>query len=388
MSKDINRIYLLAKKIENNTISDTELDEFNAWYNSFDDQSVDYSEKDKELKKRILVSVMRRRKLPGKYTQMLLARLPAIGVAASIFIFLTWLFFQQSSRTPSVMADKTVVVKNDATPGMDRAILTLSNGDKLDLSKVEPGLIATEGNFQVFKSRDNIITYKLSRKAKRTSTRTSLFNVVTTPKGGKYQAVLPDGSQVWLNSNSSLRLPLDFGIGERRVGMSGEGYFEVAKDRKKVFRVATHNQVIEVLGTHFNVKSYSDEAVCRVTLLEGSVRIISDAAKISKLLKPGQQAEILSRASIINVHDVDTAPAVAWKSGYFEFDHTDIKSLMSQLSRWYNVDIVYQGAISNDYYEGRISRNVNLSEVLKILENGGVNFKIEGRKLIVLGNNN
>lgn len=384
MSKEIDRIYLLAKKVQNNTISDTELDEFNAWYNSFDDQSIDYIEKDEELKERILVSVMRRIKLFKKHKQTWLIKLPAISAAASLLIFFTWSFFQGFSKIPSAQAHKVVVVKNDATPGIDRAILTLSNGDKLDLCKVKPGLIATEGNFQVFKSRDNIITYKPLNETEKGFIRTSLYNLVTIPKGGKYQTVLPDGSHVWLNANSSLRFPINFGTRERRVEMSGEGYFEVAKDKRKVFRVATHNQVIEVLGTHFNVKSYSDEPVCKVTLLEGSVRIISGTAKISKLLKPGQQAEISSKTSNIAVQDVDTAPAVAWKSGYFEFDHANIESLMSQLSRWYNVDVVYQGPVSNEYYEGKISRNVNLSEVLKILESGGVNFKIEGKKLIVL----
>jgi len=386
MSKEKDRIYLLAQKVEDNIISKTELDEFNAWYNSFDDQSVDLGEEDKELKERIFVSMLRRRRLDSKPLQVLVAKLPLIGVAASLLIVFSWFFLNHSTKTSS-KANKVVAIENDATPGNDRAVLTLSNGRELNLEKIKPGLIAVEGNFEVFKSKDNTITYKRRSKADKGSLNNLAYNLITVPKGGKYQAVLPDGSHIWLNASSRLRFPLNFGITERRVEMLGEGYYEVAKDRKQVFRVATPAQVVEVLGTHFNVKAYADEPLCKVTLLEGSVRIIS-GGKNSKFLKPGQQAEISTKSHDIGVQDVDPAPVVAWKSGYFEFDHTDFKSLMGQLSRWYNVDIVYQGAISNDYYEGRISRNVNLSEVLKILENEGISFRIEGEKLIVLTNNN
>ncbi len=386
MSKEKDRIYLLAQKVEDNIISKTELDEFNAWYNSFDDQSVDLGEEDKELKERIFASMLRRRRLDSKPLQVLVAKLPLIGVAASLLIVFSWFFLNYSPKTSS-RANKVLAIENDATPGIDRAVLTLSNGRELNLEKIRPGLIAVECNFEVFKSKDNNITYKRLNKADRGSLSSLAYNMITVPKGGKYRAVLPDGSHIWLNASSRLRFPLNFGITERRVEMWGEGYYEVAKDRKKVFRVATPAQVVEVLGTHFNVKAYADEPLCKVTLLEGSVRIIS-GGKNSKFLRPGQQAEISTKSHNIGVQDLDPAPVVAWKSGYFEFDHTDFKSLMGQLSRWYNVDIVYQGAISNDYYEGRISRNVNLSEVLKILENEGISFRIEGKKLIVLTNNN
>jgi len=386
MSKEKDRIYLLAQKVKDNTISKTELDEFNAWYNSFDDEPANLNEEDKELKERIFISILQRKKLDNKPFHALVAKLPLIGVAASFLIVFSWIFLNYSPKAPS-KANKVVAIKNDATPGIDKALLTLSNGKKLDMEKIKSGLIAVEDNFEIFKSKNNTITYKRLSKADNSSLYNLSYNQITIPKGGKYQVLLPDGSHIWLNSSSRLRIPLNFGITERRVEMLGEGYYEVAKDKRKVFRVVTPTQVVEVLGTHFNVKAYEDEPLCKVTLLEGSVRIIS-GDKSSKFLKPGQQAEISTKSHHINVKNVDTAPAVAWKSGYFEFDHTDFKSLMAQLSRWYNIDIVYQGAISNDYYEGRISRNVNLSEVLKILENEGVGFKIEGKKLIVFTNNN
>jgi len=209
------------------------------------------------------------------------------------------------------------------------------------------------------------------------------FNTISTPVGGQYTVVLPDGSKVWLNAASSLKFPTAFTGTERRVELTGEGYFEVAKNKHMPFKVNFNREEVEVLGTHFNISAYPDEAVTRTTLLEGSVRISKN--NIKKILVPGQQAISSMQTGGFNIAEVNTDEAIAWKNGLFLFHNENIRSIMKKIARWYNVDVNYQGSFTNQEYGGRISQSKNLSEILKNLElTGTIHFKIEGRRVTVM----
>jgi ferric-dicitrate binding protein FerR (iron transport regulator) len=208
------------------------------------------------------------------------------------------------------------------------------------------------------------------------------MNTLTTPRGGQYEVMLPDGTKVWLNSASSLTYPVTFAGKERRVELTGEAYFEVAKNTSSPFFVKTSGQTVKVLGTHFNINSYEDEKCVKTTLLEGSVVITSDGNKQAVNLKPGQQS-VNKAASFDVINEADIDEAVAWKNGKFLFRNTDLQTVMRQLSRWYDVDVEYQGTIAERHYRGRISRNVPVSQVFEILKTSGINFIINGRTIIV-----
>ena len=210
----------------------------------------------------------------------------------------------------------------------------------------------------------------------------TLYNTISTPNGGDYQLVLADGSKVWLNAASSLRFPANFVGRERKVELTGEAYFEVAKNPAMPFKVKLNGMEVEVLGTHFNINSYADESAIRTTLLEGSIKINRPHA--SSLLKPGQQAMMDKNGQISVINDADLDEAVAWKDGKFQFDRADIHNVMRQLARWYNIDVEYKGTVAS-HFGGTISRDVNLSKVLGMLHlTGEVKFQVQDKKVIVM----
>jgi ferric-dicitrate binding protein FerR (iron transport regulator) len=239
-------------------------------------------------------------------------------------------------------------------------------------------VLAQQGNTSVIKKNDGQLEYNsLDGKTGEVA-----YNILKTPMGGQYKITLPDGSKVWLNAASSLKYPVVFVGAERRVEITGEAYFEIAKDLNKPFKVQLNNMEVEVLGTHFNVNGYSDEEAIKTTLLEGKVKVL--AAKEFKFLVPGQQAQLKSSGNISVTNDVSLEETVAWKDGNFQFENSDIKTVMRQLARWYEVDISYKGNI-NKHFIGSISRDVKLSQVLTMLQQTGeVKFKIEGKNLIVM----
>ena len=214
---------------------------------------------------------------------------------------------------------------------------------------------------------------------------TPVYNTITTANGNQYQLILSDGSRVWLNAASSIRFPTSFSGYERKVEITGEAYFEVAKNAAKPFKVDFKNKAgekdeIEVLGTHFNVNTYTDEPEMKTTLLEGSVKIT--AANKMQMLAPGQQARLTINGIELK-KNVDLDQVMAWKNGYFLFDNTDIYTLMRQISRWYNIEVIYEPNVKNDVFFGEIERKAELNEVLKILEVGDLHFKLNGHKLTV-----
>lgn len=268
--------------------------------------------------------------------------------------------------------------KPDMAPGKSGAVLTLADGSQVELDSTGNGTVNIQGNTTLLK-QDGKLTYRPGSG----SDQTLLFNTLATPKGRQFQVKLSDGTLVWLNAGSSIRYPIAFGSKERVVEVSGEAYFEVGEDPKRPFSVKAGQTEVEVLGTHFDVNSYDDEPALKATLLEGRIKI--SAPHASKLLIPGQQAQLQETGGISVVDNVDPGDVVAWKDGIFQFDESDIHTVMRQLARWYDIDVQYQGSVAM-HFGGSISRNVNLSKVLEMLQKtGAVSFEIRGKTVIVRG---
>ena len=269
---------------------------------------------------------------------------------------------------------------NDILPGGNKAVLTLSNRSDINLENVSNGTIIKDGDTKISKINDGQLVYNILEE-KPTQV---LYNTVTTPRGGQYQLLLADGSKVWLNSASSIRFPVSFAGDTRRVEVTGEAYFEVAKNPSMPFKVEVNGKKeIEVLGTHFNTNSYEDEGSIRTTLIEGSVKVTSLKTQESKLIMPGQQAHLNTNGQI-GIDKADPDKVMAWKNGYFNFDGADTKTVMQFVSRWYDVDVLYEGEIPQREFGGDIEKNLKLSQLLKILEKNDLQFRLEGKKLVVL----
>jgi len=301
-----------------------------------------------------------------------------IAIAASILLLITaGIVFRNSLIKEQTVASNAKV--NKIIPGGNKAILTLANGSQIVLESAKNGVLANQQNSIVNKTADGKLVYDASQKQQR-GTEVSGYNTISTPNGGQYQVVLPDGTMVWLNAASSLKFPVAFTGKERNVELTGEGYFEVAKNKAMPFRVTVNHSTVEVLGTHFNIMGYADEKSTNTTLLEGSVKIIS--GNNQKLIVPGEQARV---NGAIEVAKVNAAQAVEWKNGNFNFSHENIETIMRKVARWYNVSVQYQGAITNEGFVGTVPRSENITEVLNALElTGLVHFKIIERRVIVM----
>jgi hypothetical protein len=301
--------------------------------------------------------------------------------AAIIILFGTgaYLYTFQKKNHPAVAtptAFKSDIAKNDVLPGRQGAILTLSDGKTVVLDSLGNGIVADQAGTQVLLENGNL-TYNAS-KAGAVS-----FNTMSTPKGRQFLLLLPDGTKVWLNAASSITYPTAFIGRGRTVKITGEAYFEIAKNPGQPFKVKINDAAeIDVLGTHFNVNAYANEGSIKTTLLEGSVRI--SASRRTQTMAPGQQAQIKQDGSITTTDASDLAQTVAWKDGVFNFDGASLKEVMNQLERWYDIDVVYEKNIPDIGFFGKISRKASLSSVLKGLADAKVNSRIEeGRRLIV-----
>ena len=305
-----------------------------------------------------------------------------MSAAASVIIFLSAIayFLVPQREEASIVSSKSKTLSTDIAPGRNNAILTLDNGKTIVLDSAANGTLAQQGNTNVQKINGQIAYNKTGNR-----NATPVYNTITTANGNQYQLILSDGSRVWLNAASSIRFPTSFSGNERKVEITGEAYFEVAKNAAKPFKVDFKNKAgekdeIEVLGTHFNVNTYTDESEMKTTLLEGSVKIT--AANKIQMLAPGQQARLTINGIELK-RNVDLDQVMAWKNGYFLFDNTDIYTLMRQISRWYDIDVKYEGKITEEGFSGKISRKVPLSEFIKVLELNDVQVRTEGRKIIL-----
>lgn len=305
-------------------------------------------------------------------------------VAATVFIcLLTGVYFirQKVKDKPDVAQETQNGIKKDIAPGSNKAILTLADGSVFTLDSTANGKLAKYGNMKVIKIEAGKLSYQRANSGRQI---TMQYNKVSTPRGGQYQVVLQDGSKVWLNSASSLKFPIAFLGKERNVELNGEAYFEVAHSEKQPFKVKVMGVEVLVLGTHFNINSYEDEGTIKTTLIQGSVRETITDKRQSVTIKTGQQAQVGQDKVIKVIDDVDIARVIAWQSGLFEFNNSDLATIMRQISRWYNVDVVYESKPGDAKFGGGISKNLPLSKVLQLLESNGVKFQLEGRVLKVI----
>ena len=293
--------------------------------------------------------------------------------AAAAAVLVASFFIWRTNMDQPVQSSAAPV---EILPGGTKATLTLADGKVITLDAVANGDIAAEGDVQVIK-RDGTLQYNGANDNAEIA-----YNTIQTPRGGKYQLVLSDGTLVWLNAASSLRFPVAFNNKERLVELKGEAYFEVKKGERP-FRVSLQNgSLIEVKGTAFNVNAYNDEALMKATLVEGKINFLMQGKTHS--LFPGQQIRVAYEQPEMQViDDVDVEQEIAWKNDLFIFKGMDVKSIMREISRWYDIDVVYRAKLNPETFSGIVSQKSNLSQVLKIMEEGGVRFAIEGRTIVV-----
>jgi len=326
-----------------------------------------------------------------KYSRGRSRLIPLVRWVAAATILITlglgaWFYFETSVQKDTHKSRYA----NDILPGGNDAVLTLADGSEISLTDAGKGELLNITGVRIVKMADGQVVYSADPDF---AGKVAQLNTITTPRGGQYQVNLPDGTRVWLNAASSLKFPTSFtNLKERKVELSGEAYFEVAKNKAQPFKVISsaddygRAQETEVLGTHFNINAYDDEVETKTTLLEGAVRIAARqniSNKYDVVLSSGQQAVLTNNK--IKISTADTEEAVAWKNGNFVFANEKIESIMRKISRWYNVDIVYEGKITDNNFVGTVQRFKNVSEALHILElTKTVHFRIEGRRITVM----
>jgi len=347
----------------------------------FSDTIEDDSLVEKHVSDRLLKAIHERVKVKDIKRKTRVFSIKRIAVAASILgiIILSTFLLLTINRSGQVTKAETSdhKFKDDVAPGGNKATLTLADGSMIVLDDAKNGTLTQQGASKVIKLDGKVLYDPASERTKKV-----VYNTIATPKGGQYQLELPDGSLVWLNASSSIHFPTSFTEKERKVEITGEAYFEVAKDASKPFIVAVNSSEVQVLGTHFNVNAYNDEEEVRTTLLEGSVKFVD--GNNTSLLQPGQQSQLTKNGSVKVVSNVDVDEVMAWKNGLFSFENAGIETIMRQLSRWYDVGIEYKGK-TDDIFVAEMSRNIKLSDALKALElTGRVKFEIDGKKIVVM----
>jgi transmembrane sensor len=372
------RINLLSEKLFNGTITQDERSELERWYADMGDGVVqidrylDNAELSQQLFSLISAKtgLSQRKKRPlFKYAAIAASLMLSISVAG---YFLLRTPARKSIDSPNQIASKVL-------PGGNKAILKLSNGQVVDLNSTNEGLLSTGGRERIDKTASGQITYKPLPNCKESLG----YNTLTTPRGGKFNIQLPDGTLAMLDAGSSISYPAKFGTRERSVTITGQVYFEVVHRSAQPFIVKAGNQMIKDIGTHFNISAYPDEKIVRTTLEEGAVSVTQRGNTV--LLKPGQVAVSETASDRPKIEIADIEETLAWKNGYFRFNNEPIESIMPKISRWYNVDIRYTGKLPSDGFNGTISRSKTIEKVLDMLQRTGIiHFKVEGRNVTVL----
>lgn len=302
-----------------------------------------------------------------------------VAAAATIALFIiAGLMLNRTPERGKLATTVTKPHKAKINPGKNTATLTLGNGNMIVLDSANNGVLANLNHVRIVKSKSGELVYDTSASAP--GSEKLSYNMINVPRGGQYQVVLPDGTHVWLNSASTLRYPTRFEGADRQVQLTGEAYFEVAKDKTHPFRVSVNDAVVQVLGTHFNIMGYKDEGVTRTTLLEGAVKVLKGSEQ--QTIRPGQQAIVREG---IRVAEVDVDEAVEWKNGNFNFSHEKLDVIMRKISRWYDVEVDYEGKTTNATFVGTLPRSSDISEVLKYLQlTKLVHFKVIGRRITAM----
>jgi len=375
----------LLKKYQTGLATEDEKAIVESWYLKYKTAKSDLTTEEliaeQELGLRTLHGSIQKQKTSAIWPRMVAAAAAILLIIGSLF------YFNDAPKEHIVVKQKAVVT--DIVPGGNKAILTLADGKKVSLTDAAIGEILRKEGVQIEKTKDGQLVYKSTVEV---ISGEIAYNTIETPVGGEYQVNLPDGSKVWLNASSTLHFPVQFGGNRRKVELKGEAYFEIAKggrqNRTMPFTVVTGNQEVTVLGTDFNISAYADDGLISTTLLSGAVKVsslVNHVPTVSVLLKPGQKAVKKGDGRHIAVSNADLYEDMAWKKGYFIFNNENIKVIMKKLARWYDIDVVYQGDMSDVAFQGNYSRTRSLSNLLKTIElTNKVKFKIEGRRVLVL----
>jgi len=373
----------LARKYLNGSITPDEQARFENWYANFNDEELELKnnrfksvdELKSSIYRKIEYRIHGKRKASGIWIKTAVAALILVVLAIGFY------FYKSENR----VSNSKYVVKHEAKdfgPGRNSASLLLENGKEINLDKLKDGekIETKEALFQ--KSKDGELILVMLNQIESSITKHSeiTYNTIITPRGGNYKIILSDGTKVWLNSSSSLRFPTTFNGTERKVELTGEAYFDVTKDKNNSFKVTSKGQEVSVLGTEFNVSAYPDEENIKTTLVEGSVKVSYKTN--SKIIKPGEQSIVHDNGEF-DIRNVDVMNVKAWKEGYFAFDKLSIKEVMNQISRWYDVKVSYQGEITRKQLIGQISKQENLSTIIKMLEFNGMNLDFENNSIVV-----
>lgn len=298
----------------------------------------------------------------------------AVVLAAGLGAY--WMPGRQGTSGPETVEAR----QQDISPGKSGAILTLADGTQVELDSMGNGLIASQQGADVKLKNGEVEYDDTENKADE-----MVYNTMTTPRGRQFRLILPDGTKVWLNAASSLRFPTAFLGVDRMVEVTGEAYFEVAKDARKPFNILVNRTaVVQVLGTHFNINAYDNEQLMQTTLLEGSLAVTHGHQRA--LLRPGQQAQLKpgDGNGLKVTADVDLEKVMAWKNGIFNFEGATLDAFLRQVERWYDIDVAYENGIPEIRFWGKMTRDIPLSGLLVVLERSNVKFRLEGRKLTIL----
>jgi len=305
-------------------------------------------------------------------------RIVGWSAVAAILIALAMIGLNRNDKVNSQQQSLIAKTVQVIMPGRNTAQLTLSNGQVILLDSAADGSLAVQGNTRLLKIDSGTISYIVSGNSNKEAV---VYNTLTTPRSGQYRLTLPDGSRVWLNNVSSLRYPTSFKGKERTVELTGEAYFEIARDAARPFHVKVRDQVVNVLGTSFNIMAYSEEESIQTTLLSGSVKI--EVGRTAVELRPDEQAQWKKGGKLSVVKDVPSQDIISWKEGFFYFGRASFAAVMRQLARWYDVEVVYKGEAPTVEFGGKIDRSLPLNDLLKFLDKNQIHFRLNGRQLIV-----
>jgi transmembrane sensor len=371
---ETNQVKELFKKYRDGSCTEEEKALLESWYLAHNENQ----ELDLSTRKIKAIGAQLFRELPGN--DMAFLKIGAWLIAATILMGI--IIAVAVKRFGPEITPAAVTAVHDVAPGTNQATLTLANGKKINLDDAVKGSLAMQQGAHILKTANGQISYQTAGNTR--SSGELKLNNITTPAGGQWQVQLPDGTRVWINAASSLTYPVSFANATQRiVELSGEAYFEVAKDRVHPFVVKTVRQQVQVVGTHFDINSYKDEPIEKTTLLEGKVNVNSLVTKNAITLLPGQQS-VLSNNQLSKSR-ANLEEAVAWKNGYFRFNDEKIGSIMRKLARWYNITVQYDGDVPTGGMNGKVSRSRNISKVLQALEaTKTVRFVVEGRRVIVM----
>ena len=299
-----------------------------------------------------------------------------VAAAAAAVLLLTaglFIYHQEKGKPAPAIAAAPAAIR----PGTSKAILVLAGGQRVVLDEAEKGTVASQGGIHIIKLDSGLLTYN----GKKDGSQEVMYNTVITPRGGQFQLVLADGTKVWLNAASSLRFPTSFSGKEREVELTGEGYFEVKHNSRQPFRVKAGRQIVEDIGTAFNINAYDDEPAARTTLIEGAVKVTGSS---TVGLRPGQQARVMTDGIVMLSDKVNIAEVIAWKNGQIAFTNADFSELMREIGRWYDVNIHYDGVAPKAHFFAILNRNVSLSSIIEYLQKNGVHIQQAGREIFIL----